>query len=262
MLDEQQVDLRKVLGLKIGDTMVLNATADSLVELRCGSIALTRGRMGRRNHNIAVRVEAPLSPAAKSNQRGAWSLVAVALNLLLAGLLIAALGFGVVLNRRLMALRDGHGVFVQSVRELDQSVLRAEAGLDQLRKAGEEARDGLHDRILKAREIKAELERLINRAERVRPQPSAAPEPAPAPVLASAPALLRQLPPAPLAAGGGGRTHRRGDPQPRRARADSRDPARDRQDQARNPAGDPAGGAGAAARPRAQDVAPHARARR
>ena len=55
-----------MLDLKVGDTFVLNATADSLIELRAGSITLTRGRMGRRNHNIAVRVEAPLTPAAKT----------------------------------------------------------------------------------------------------------------------------------------------------------------------------------------------------
>ncbi|HTI66159.1 MAG TPA: FliM/FliN family flagellar motor switch protein, partial [Caulobacteraceae bacterium] len=48
-----------------GDTLMLNATPDSTVELRSGQIPLTRGRMGRRNHNIAVRVEAPLAPAAK-----------------------------------------------------------------------------------------------------------------------------------------------------------------------------------------------------
>jgi hypothetical protein len=98
-------------------------------------------------------------------------LVTVSLDLLLATLLIAALAYGVRLERRLKALRDGHQVFAQAVRELDQSVLRAESGLDQLRKAGEEARDGLHDRILKAREATAELERLIARAERVRAQP-------------------------------------------------------------------------------------------
>ncbi len=66
VLDEQVVGLRTVLDLKVGDTFVLNATADSLIELRAGSITLTRGRMGRRNHNIAVRVEAPLTPAAKT----------------------------------------------------------------------------------------------------------------------------------------------------------------------------------------------------
>jgi flagellar motor switch protein FliM len=66
VLDEQQVSLQRVLDLKVGDTFVLNATAESLIELRAGSIPLTRGRMGRRNHHIAVRVEAPLTPSAKS----------------------------------------------------------------------------------------------------------------------------------------------------------------------------------------------------
>jgi len=65
VLDEQQVQLSRVLDLKVGDTLTLNATPDSLVELRAGSIPLTRGRMGRRNHHIAVRCEAPLTPAAK-----------------------------------------------------------------------------------------------------------------------------------------------------------------------------------------------------
>ena len=65
VLDEQQLGLRKVLDLKVGDTLMLNATPDSLVELRAGNIPLTRGRMGRRNHHIAIRCEAPLSPHAK-----------------------------------------------------------------------------------------------------------------------------------------------------------------------------------------------------
>jgi flagellar motor switch protein FliM len=65
VLDEQSAPLSKVLNLKVGDTLLLNATADSLVELRAGTIPLTRGRMGRRNHHIAVRCEAPLDQAAK-----------------------------------------------------------------------------------------------------------------------------------------------------------------------------------------------------
>ena len=65
VLDEQQMGLRQVLGFKVGDTLMLNATPDSLIELRAGSIPLTSGRMGRRNHHIAVRVEAPLSPSAR-----------------------------------------------------------------------------------------------------------------------------------------------------------------------------------------------------
>lgn len=65
VLDEQQLPLSKVLNLQVGDTLMLNATPDSLVELRAGSIPLTRGRMGRRNHSIAIRADAPLTPAAK-----------------------------------------------------------------------------------------------------------------------------------------------------------------------------------------------------
>ncbi|MFC3077135.1 flagellar motor switch protein FliM [Phenylobacterium terrae] len=65
VLDELQIPLKDVLALKEGDTLMLNATPDSVVELRAGSIPLTVGRMGRRNHHIAVRVEAPLSPHAR-----------------------------------------------------------------------------------------------------------------------------------------------------------------------------------------------------
>jgi flagellar motor switch protein FliM len=65
VLEEQQIDLRRVLELKVGDTLMLNAGPDSLVELRAGAIPLTTARMGRRNQNIAVRVEAPLSNTAK-----------------------------------------------------------------------------------------------------------------------------------------------------------------------------------------------------
>ncbi|WP_397400299.1 flagellar motor switch protein FliM [Phenylobacterium sp.] len=65
VLDEQQISLKRVLNLKVGDTLMLNATPDSLIELRAGTIPLTRGRMGRRNAHIAVRVEAPLTPHAR-----------------------------------------------------------------------------------------------------------------------------------------------------------------------------------------------------
>ncbi|WP_293905693.1 flagellar motor switch protein FliM [Phenylobacterium sp.] len=65
VLDEQQISLKRVLDLKIGDTIMLNAGPDSLIELRAGTIPLTKARMGRRNTHIAVRVEAPLSHAAR-----------------------------------------------------------------------------------------------------------------------------------------------------------------------------------------------------
>ncbi len=65
VLDEQQVPLSKVLNLQVGETIVLNASADSPVQLRCGAIPLTTGRMGRKGHSIAVRVDQPLASSAK-----------------------------------------------------------------------------------------------------------------------------------------------------------------------------------------------------
>jgi flagellar motor switch protein FliM len=65
ILDEQQINLKRVLDLKVGDTLMFNCTPDSAIQLRAGSVSLTHGRMGRRNHNIAIRVEAPLSQSAR-----------------------------------------------------------------------------------------------------------------------------------------------------------------------------------------------------
>ena len=61
VLDEQSAPLSKVLDLKVGDTLMLNATPDSDITLRCGPIPVTTGRMGRKGQHIAVRVEAPIS---------------------------------------------------------------------------------------------------------------------------------------------------------------------------------------------------------
>jgi flagellar motor switch protein FliM len=65
VLDEQQMPLSKVLNLEVGETMILNANAESPIQLKCGAIPLTTGRMGRKGHSIAVRVDAPLASAAK-----------------------------------------------------------------------------------------------------------------------------------------------------------------------------------------------------
>lgn len=62
VLDEQQMPLSSVLNLKVGDTMMLNATPDSEVSIRAGSIPLTTGRMGRKGQHIAIRIEGPVNP--------------------------------------------------------------------------------------------------------------------------------------------------------------------------------------------------------
>ena len=100
-------------------------------------------------------------------------------------LLVAALGYGVRLEKKLTALRAGQQAFASAVTELNTAAGRAEAALASLRASGQET-DLLHDRIIKAREVKAQLEALIARGPAPSAEPAepvrAKPQPAPAPV--------------------------------------------------------------------------------
>lgn len=66
VLDDQQIALKRVLNLEVGETLMLESGPDSLVELRCGGIALSRGRMGRLGHKVALRLEQPIAASAKA----------------------------------------------------------------------------------------------------------------------------------------------------------------------------------------------------
>jgi hypothetical protein len=83
-------------------------------------------------------------------------------------LLVAAIGYGIRLERRLKALREGQLAFAGAVGELNTAAGRAEAALASLRASGQET-DLLHDRIVKAREVKAQLETLIAKSDRLAP---------------------------------------------------------------------------------------------
>jgi len=61
VLDEQKLPLKRILDLKVGDTLMLGAVPNDPVYLKVGDISLTRGRVGRIGHKVAVRVEEPLS---------------------------------------------------------------------------------------------------------------------------------------------------------------------------------------------------------
>ncbi|QDH73967.1 DUF6468 domain-containing protein [Brevundimonas sp. M20] len=96
-------------------------------------------------------------------------------------LLVAALGYGVRLERKLTALRAGQLAFASAVSDLNTAAGRAEAALASLRASGQET-DLLHDRIIKAREVKAQLETLIARGGEYAPARAAAATAAPRPV--------------------------------------------------------------------------------
>lgn len=122
-------------------------------------------------------------------------MIGIVLDGVLMLLLVAALGYGVRLEKKLSALRAGQQAFAAAVTELNAAAGRAEQALANLRASGQET-DLLHDRIIKAREVKAQLETLIARApaqvvshapvEPVREAARAAPAPAPRPAPAVA----------------------------------------------------------------------------
>jgi predicted exporter len=86
------------------------------------------------------------------------SAIGVPLNALLVALLAAALVLGWRLDRRLKALKAAHASFLEAVRQLDQTIARARAGLAELRVVAAVASDQLDRRIERAEMLAAQLE--------------------------------------------------------------------------------------------------------
>ena len=57
VVDRQMMRLAKVFDWKIGSRIMLNATADTLVELVCGDIPMYTGKMGKKGDKIAIKIE-------------------------------------------------------------------------------------------------------------------------------------------------------------------------------------------------------------
>lgn len=57
VLEKKVLSLKDVLQWKVGSQLLLDATADSDIELLCGDIPMFYGRMGRKGQNIAVQIE-------------------------------------------------------------------------------------------------------------------------------------------------------------------------------------------------------------
>ncbi|MBN9320458.1 MAG: flagellar positioning protein PflI [Caulobacterales bacterium] len=91
------------------------------------------------------------------------SLIAITLNLVLAGLLVAALMMGARLNKRLKTLRDSHEGFTKAVADLDAAAMRAEQGLADLRAATDEAAETLGERMERARALISKLDERLAR---------------------------------------------------------------------------------------------------
>ncbi|HEY0299933.1 MAG TPA: FliM/FliN family flagellar motor switch protein, partial [Rhizomicrobium sp.] len=57
ILDEQTMPLNKIMNLQVGQTIMLNASPDSKIEMRCRGVPLLKGRMGRVGSSVAVRID-------------------------------------------------------------------------------------------------------------------------------------------------------------------------------------------------------------
>jgi flagellar motor switch protein FliM len=60
ILDEQRLPLSRIMNLEVGQTIMLAASPDSAIELRCGGVPLLTGRMGRIGNSVAVRIESAI----------------------------------------------------------------------------------------------------------------------------------------------------------------------------------------------------------
>ncbi|GAB4238459.1 MAG: flagellar motor switch protein FliM [Methyloligellaceae bacterium] len=56
VLEQMTLPLRRVMDLKVGETIMLDSGPDDPVELRCHGIPLTTGTMGRVGNKVAIRV--------------------------------------------------------------------------------------------------------------------------------------------------------------------------------------------------------------
>jgi len=88
-----------------------------------------------------------------------------------AGLLVAMIGYAVVLNRRLAALRDNQAEISRLAEVLAKATGRAQDSIATLRQAGEEAGGALKKQIAEGRALSDELALIIgagnNLAERL-----------------------------------------------------------------------------------------------
>ncbi len=57
VLGEITLELSEILNVRVGDTLYFNTKPTDKIELRCGDIPIFRGPMGRKDQNIAVKIE-------------------------------------------------------------------------------------------------------------------------------------------------------------------------------------------------------------
>jgi hypothetical protein len=133
------------------------------------------------------------------------------LDIIIAILLAATIGYAVLLNNRLSQLRKNRDDLARLVAAFNDATARAEAGIPKLKRATEEAGSTLQERVEKAQSLRDDLAFMIERADamanrlegsvrtarsEVKPSPGTA---APSPAAAPRPVAARSAAPTPMA---------------------------------------------------------------
>ncbi|WP_415574074.1 flagellar motor switch protein FliM [Gluconobacter japonicus] len=73
VLEEQTMNLQDILTLSPGDRLVLRRDPDALVQMRCGGKTVFRGRVGKKQGQVAVRIEENLIGGEATERPSAYS---------------------------------------------------------------------------------------------------------------------------------------------------------------------------------------------
>lgn len=91
----------------------------------------------------------------------------IILDLIIAVLLAATIGYAVLLNRQLSSLRKNRDELAKIILNFNEATVRAEASVPKLRKAAEEAGADLQQRVEKAQSLRDDLAFMIERADQM-----------------------------------------------------------------------------------------------
>jgi Domain of unknown function (DUF6468) len=89
----------------------------------------------------------------------------VLLDLIIAVLLVVTIGYCMTLNNRLTALRRNRDQMSKIIASFNEATLRAESSIPKLRRAADEAGNGLQERVEKAQSLRDDLAFMIERAD-------------------------------------------------------------------------------------------------
>ena len=158
VLDTVEMSLRDVLKLHIGSRISLNAELDPDIQLICGDLPMFSGKDGPqgRQYRDPDRRE-DRKRAGDAMMLSFWGDAVVAL------LLIATIGYSVLLNRRLATVRSDRDKFEALVRNLTAASQRAEAAVSSLRGTADELGRRLEKKVEEARGLADDLAYMIER---------------------------------------------------------------------------------------------------